>query len=144
MPLFKIVSINFTIHNYSVTRYSKGARCERELLNDLHSRGYSVMRSAGSGINTLSPDIIALKSGKMLAFECKAWDSGNISMENDRFQGLLNWQNNTGMETYVAWRMSNAGWFFIKLEEMKVNEKTTTVSKKKALETNRKLEAIIL
>ncbi|MGD0510540.1 MAG: Holliday junction resolvase Hjc [Candidatus Micrarchaeaceae archaeon] len=127
-----------------MTRYSKGARCERELLSDLHSRGYSVMRSAGSGINTLSPDIIAMKSGKRLAFECKAWDSGNLSMENERFRGLLEWQSNTGMETYVAWRMSNAGWYFIKLEEMKVNEKTTTVSKRQVLEANRRLEAIIL
>jgi len=102
------------------------------------------MRSAGSGINTLSPDIIAMKSGKRLAFECKAWDSGNLSMENERFRGLLEWQSNTGMETYVAWRMSNAGWYFIKLEEMKVNEKTTTVSKRQVLEANRRLEAIIL
>ena len=126
-----------------MTRYSKGARCERELLNDLHSRGYSVMRSAGSGINTLSPDIIAMKDTKRLAFECKAWESTSLSIENERFKGLVNWQSNTKMETYIAWRMNGDGWFFVKLEEMKVNEKTTTVSKKQVLDANRRIESII-
>lgn len=102
------------------------------------------MRSAGSGINTLSPDIIAMKDSKRLAFECKAWDSQGLSIENERFQGLLNWEKNTGMETYVAWRMSGNGWFFIKLGEMKVNDKTRTVSKRQVLDSNRRLESIIL
>lgn len=127
-----------------MTRYSKGARTERELLHYLYSKGYSVMRSAGSGINTLSPDIIAMKSDRRFAFECKAWDRESLSIENGRFQGLLDWQRNTGMDTYVAWRMSNMGWFFIKLDEMKSNDKTRSVSKKFALETNRRLETITL
>ena len=126
-----------------MTRYSKGARSERELLGDLHSKGYSVMRSAGSGVNSLSPDLIAVKNGKGLAFECKAWDRDSLSMENDRFEGLVNWQRNTGMATFVAWRMNGSGWFFIKLEEMKANEKTTTVSRKTALEINRKIDSIV-
>lgn len=127
-----------------MTGYNKGARSERELLSYLHSKGYSVMRSAGSGINTLSPDIIALRGEKRFAFECKAWDSDGLSIENERFQGLLNWERNTGMNTYVAWRMNNAGWFFIKLEEMKNNDKTRTISKKYVLEINRRLESVII
>ncbi len=127
-----------------MTRYSKGARTERELLHDLHSKGYSVMRSAGSGINTLSPDLIAVRNGKGLAFECKAWDRDSLSIENDRFAGLMEWRRNTGMDTFVAWRMNGTGWFFIKLEEMKNNEKTTTISKKVALEINRRIESIMV
>lgn len=127
-----------------MTRYSKGARTERELLKELSGMGFSVMRSAGSGINTLSPDLIAMKSGKRLAFECKAWNKDSLSIENDRFQGLLDWESNTGMGTFVAWRMNNAGWFFIKLGEMKPNVKSRTITKSTALQINRKLEAIIL
>lgn len=126
-----------------MTRYSKGARSERELLNDLHSKGYSVMRSAGSGINTLSPDLIAIKDGRGMAFECKAWDKNSLSIENDRFEGLASWERNTRMETFVAWRMNGAGWFFIRLKEMKVNGKSTTVSKKMTLEINRRLDSIL-
>jgi holliday junction resolvase len=126
-----------------LTRYSKGARSERELLGELHERGYSVIRSAGSGINTLSPDIIAVKNGKGLAFECKAWDRERLSIENGRFKGLIEWKRNTGMETFIAWRMNGTGWFFVKLEEMKSNERTTTVSKKTTIDINRRLESII-
>lgn len=127
-----------------MTRYSKGARTERELLHSLHSMGYSVMRGAGSGINTLSPDLIAVRNGKGLAFECKAWDNDNLSIENDRFEGLVKWKANTSMETFVAWRMNSDGWYFIKLDEMKSNNKTKTISKKTAIEINRRLEAIMV
>lgn len=132
------------INSVFLTRYAKGARCERELLKELHTKGYSVMRSAGSGINTLSPDLIAMKNGKGLAFECKAWESSSLSIENDRFQGLIEWQQNTGMDTFIAWRMNGSGWFFIKLEEMKVNDKARTITKKIALEINRRNESIIV
>jgi Holliday junction resolvase len=126
-----------------LTRYGKGARTERELLHDLHSKGYSVMRGAGSGINTLSPDLIAVKEGKGMAFECKAWERDSVAIENDRFQGLVEWKRNTGMETFVAWRMNSTGWFFIKLEEFKENDKSKTISKKTAIEINRRIESIV-
>ena len=101
------------------------------------------MRGAGSGVNSLSPDLIAIKNGKGLAFECKAWDRDSLSIENDRFGGLVEWQRNTGMETFVAWRMNGTGWFFIKLEEMKSNSKTKTISKKAALGINRTKDSVI-
>ena len=102
------------------------------------------MRGAGSGINTLSPDIIAVKDGIGYAFECKAWDNDSLSIEHDRFQGLLDWERNTRMNTFVAWRMNSNGWFFIKLNEMKHNEKSKTITKKTTLEINRRLEAIFV
>jgi Holliday junction resolvase len=126
-----------------LTRYSKGARSERELLNDLHLKGYSVIRSAGSGVNSLSPDLVAIKNGRGLAFECKAWDRDNLAIENDQFKGLVDWQQNTGMDTFVAWRMNGTGWFFIKLEELKHNNKSKTISKRIAIEINRRLESIM-
>lgn len=127
-----------------LTRYAKGARTERELLKVLHEKGFSVMRGAGSGINTLSPDIIAIKEGIGYAFECKAWDNDNLSIENDRFEGLVNWERNTKMNTFIAWRMNGNGWFFIKLHEMKENAKTKTMTKKTTIEINRRLESIIV
>jgi Holliday junction resolvase len=126
-----------------LTRYSKGARGERELLNYLHDRGYSVMRGAGSGVNSLSPDIIAIKDGKGLAFECKAWDRESIAIENDRYDGLVEWRDNTGFSTFVAWRMNGAGWLFIKPDEMAKNSKSRSVTKKAAMQINRGLESIL-
>jgi Holliday junction resolvase len=53
-----------------MNRYVKGARGERELLAKFADLGYSVVRSAGSGVNSISPDIIAIKDGRVYAFEC--------------------------------------------------------------------------
>jgi Holliday junction resolvase len=78
-----------------------------------------------------------------MAFECKAWDSNSLAIENDRFAGLVKWQQNTGMDTFVAWRMNGSEWLFIKLEEMKSNNKSKTISKRVAVEINRKIESII-
>jgi Holliday junction resolvase len=102
-----------------------------------------VIRSAGSGVNSISPDIVAIKDGKGLAFECKAWNRSSLSIELSKFDTLLEWERNSGMQTFIAWRMSGSTWFFIKLSEMSRNEKSYTVTRKSALEIGRKLESII-
>lgn len=124
-------------------RYSKGARGERELLNELYTRGYSVIRSAGSGVNSISPDIIGFKQGRGLAFECKAWDKDSLSLEPQKIDVLSGWERNTGMNIFIAWRMNHTGWFFIKLNELEKNGKNYTVTKKRTLEINRRLEALM-
>ena len=124
-------------------RYSKGARSERELLNALYGMSYSVMRSAGSGVNSISPDLIAIKDGKGLAFECKAWEKSSISIEAEKFELLREWERNSGMQTFIAWRMNGESWFFIKLDEMKKTEKSYTVGRKTAQAINRRLQSII-
>ena len=125
-------------------RYSKGARSERELLNTLYGMKYSVMRSAGSGVNSISPDIIAIKGGSGLAFECKAWEKSSISIEPEKYESLCEWERNSGMQTFIAWRMNGESWFFIKLDEMKKTEKNYTVTRKTAQAIARRLESIIV
>ncbi len=126
-----------------MTRYTKGARSERELLSLLHSKGYSVVRSAGSGVNSISPDIIAIKNGKGLAFECKAWNSTSISIDPEKYQSLESWMTNTGMDTFIAWRMNGEGWFFIKLAEMLKAEKNYTITMKDAKRLDRRIDEIM-
>lgn len=124
-------------------RYVKGARGERELLNHLHSKGFSVIRSAGSGVNSISPDIIAVKDGRGLAFECKAWDRGSVAIEKEKYDSLVEWQRNSRMETYIAWRMSNMGWYFIRLEEMRSNDKSWSVTRTDAVAISRRIDTLI-
>ena len=125
-----------------VLRYSKGARSERELLLRLSGINYSVMRAAGSGVNSLSPDIIAIKEGRGFAFECKAWAT-NLIIEPERLDSLQTWEKNTGMQTFIAWKINNKGWFFIKLNELLRNGKNYTMTKSKAFEINRTFEEIV-
>jgi Holliday junction resolvase len=124
-------------------RYVKGARGERELLNYLYSKGFSVIRSAGSGVNSISPDIIAIRDGRGLAFECKAWDRGSVAIEKEKYDSLVEWQRNSKMDTYIAWRMSNMGWYFIRLEEMRSNEKSWSVTRSDALAKSRRIESLV-
>jgi len=110
-------------------RYSKGARSERELLNFFHERHYSVARAAGSGVNAISPDIIAARNGKGFVFECKAWDKGSISIPNDKIESLLAWEKDSNMQALIAWRMNNTGWFFIKPANMYKTGKNHTITR---------------
>lgn len=127
----------------AIGRYSKGARGERELLNTLYEKGFSVVRAAGSGVNSISPDVIAVKGGKGMVFECKAWDRSSLSIDHEKFESMRLWRDNALMDTYMAWRMNGQGWYFIKLDEMTRTEKNYTVTKKTAFKIGRKLEHII-
>ena len=123
-------------------RYVKGARSERELIEKFYGHGYSVMRSAGSGVNALSPDIIVFKNGRGYAFECKAWER-SLSLETDKVEVLRKWQTDTGMATFIAWRMNGKGWFFIGLDELGMAAKKYTVTTKKAFSINRRFEDLL-
>jgi Holliday junction resolvase len=123
-------------------RYGKGARAERELLSRFKDIGYSVIRSAGSGINSISPDIIAIKNKLGFAFECKAWSNGSLSIDHEKFAELKKWEDNTMLNVYMAWKVNNDGWYFIKLNEMSKNEKSYTVTMKTTREINRRFEHI--
>ena len=127
----------------AVHRYIKGARSERELLNTLYGRGYSVIRSAGSGVNALGPDIIALKDREAFCIECKAWDKSSLSLDYEQFEKLLEWERNTSFPTFIAWKISRDGWYFIRLDEFKKCEKSYTVTMKKTLEIGRRLDTVL-
>lgn len=124
-------------------RYVKGARSERELLNRLYDNGYSVIRAAGSGVNALGPDIVAIKDQFCMAFECKAWEKNRLSIDPDAYQKLREWADNTKFPTYVAWRMNGKGWFFVTLDELKHGEKDHSITKIRTLEINRLYEHVI-
>jgi Holliday junction resolvase len=125
-----------------MNRYVKGARGERELLSIFAQMGFSVMRSAGSGVNSISPDIIAIKSGKGFAFECKAWES-SVAIEPEKYEVLKSWESNTGLRTFIAWRMNGKGWFFIPIAKLRQTEKNYRISKKEAFENGMSMEQLI-
>ena len=124
-------------------RYVKGARSERELLNKFYELGYSVVRAAGSGVNALGPDIIAMKKGACFSIECKAWSRGSLSLEPDQFLKLVEWERNTDGHTFVAWKVDYKGWYFIRLDEFSKGESNYNVTLKRVLEINRDLKSVL-
>ncbi|MFA6036199.1 MAG: Holliday junction resolvase Hjc [Candidatus Micrarchaeia archaeon] len=123
--------------------YSKGSRYERELIAIFQEKGYSVIRSAGSGVGTPSPDILLFKRSKQYGLECKAWDKGSLSLEKSKIAEMRTWQDNTGMTTMIAWRVSRDGWYFIYLDELGEQPKSFTVTLKRAKEINRRVESLL-
>lgn len=87
-----------------VKTYHKGARAERELIRFFSERGFMVIRGAGSGTSGLSPDVLVFKGIKQYVIEAKAFESEHLSLDRDQFENLKQWNEVTGMETYVAWR----------------------------------------
>ncbi len=94
--------------------YKKGARAERELMELLWRRGYAVVRSAGSG-NMYAPDVIAIKGGKVLAFECKAWNREVLTIEEHQVKKMKEWSDRGKIDVYIAWKRSYKGWKIVPL-----------------------------
>jgi Holliday junction resolvase len=126
-----------------MTRYQKGAAAERELLNTLYERGYSVIRAAGSGVNALGPDIVVLKGQKAIAFECKSGYEGGLSIMEEQYQKIVEWQTRSIFPIYVAWRINREGWFFILPDEMRKTENRRVLTQREARKINRMLEAVL-
>lgn len=123
--------------------YRKGARAERELIAFFSERGFAVIRAAGSGVNSLSPDLLAFKAGRQYAIECKAWDSGSLSFDKERVESMKNWEEVTGITMLIGWRVSREGWFFFPVHMLEEQGKTYTITLSKAKLAGRKPEELV-
>ncbi|MFH0970902.1 MAG: Holliday junction resolvase Hjc [Candidatus Diapherotrites archaeon] len=126
-----------------MTRYNKGANAERELLQTLYEAGMAVCRAAGSGKgkDTIpTPDAIALRKGKIYAFECKAWKAGNLSISTQQMKDLEKWCALAGAELVIAWKIPRKGWRFLKKEHFKENEKSYGISTQNAHTRGKRIE----
>ncbi len=129
---------------FTMTRYQKGSSAERELIGILYSKGYSVVRAAGSGKSSLpSPDLVALSQNKKFAFECKAWDSDYLSISIGQMEEQLGWCERAGIDFVVAWKMPRQGFVFLTLNDFAKTEKNYVVSKESALKKGSTLEILL-
>jgi len=85
-----------------MTRYEKGAKFERALVHDFWERGWSAMRSAGSGnTSLLSPDVIAAKDGEMILIECKSTGREKLNIKKSIIS-LYEFSKISGGRAYIA------------------------------------------
>jgi len=99
-----------------VKKYKKGARAERDLAKLLKNRSFSVIRAAGSGGSISVPDLIAIKKGRILAFECKAWKTVPRLKERE-YKNFLDWCKGAGAIGFLAWK--NKQWLFLNIKDLK-------------------------
>lgn len=103
-----------------VARYRKGYMNELRLVHLLSKMGYMVVRTPRSGrINLASPDIIALKNGKVIVVECKAREEA-FRVDEAQLNELRQWEN-AGARAYVAWKLSRKDWVFLRLGDVMNN-----------------------
>jgi Holliday junction resolvase len=127
-----------------MTHYNKGANAERELIAFLAEKGFAVLRVAGSGVSRIpSPDAVALKSGRVIAFECKAWKGTHLAIDNVAIVEEYNWAQKAGAEFYVAWKMPRKGWWFLEKSQFHESPKFHIISAKKAELEGIRIEKIL-
>ena len=99
--------------------YRKGFKSEREILRILSSRGYSCVRSASSGGFLTPVDIVAIKSGKVLAFEVKSW-ARKPRLDKTQLSRLSDWCSQAGAHGFIAWYNKNT-WRFLPFRDAEAN-----------------------
>lgn len=122
--------------------YRKGAAAERELVQHFSQSGFCVIRAAGSGVNSLSPDLLVFKRGIQYAIESKAHETLNLSIEKAQFENLQKWEEITGITPLVAWRVKRQGWRFLHLSLFSKNEKSYSISLENAWRMGKTLEEL--
>ena len=127
-----------------MTHYNKGANAERELIKELHAAGFAVTRVAGSGVNPLPcPDVIALKDGRIIAFECKAWKGKYRAIPHINMDEEVGWAKQAGAIFVIAWKIPRHGWLFVSFEHFHKTGKNYMLSLEEAKRHHTELNVII-
>ncbi|PIN98295.1 MAG: hypothetical protein COT90_05060 [Candidatus Diapherotrites archaeon CG10_big_fil_rev_8_21_14_0_10_31_34] len=127
-----------------MAHYNKGANAERELLRIIYDNGFGCVRIAGSGATILpSPDIVALSPNKKISFECKAWNSNYLNVSITQMTELIKWGEISGTEVFVAWKIPQKGWLFLKPEDFAKKAKSYSINQKQAFKKSQNLAVIL-
>ena len=120
--------------------YRKGSRAERELIDHFSSKGFCVIRAAGSGVNSLSPDILVFRRGMQIGIEAKAWEKQNLNIDREQFENLRKWEDVSGINCVIGWRRNRMPWVFVPLGVFKESAKSFGINWENASALGKKLE----
>ena len=120
--------------------YRKGSRAERELIDYFSTRGFCVIRAAGSGVNSLSPDILVFKRGFQFGIEAKAIEKENLNIDREQFENLKRWEDVSGITCYVGWRRNRKSWYFLSLPLFRESAKSFGINWTNASSLGKRLE----
>lgn len=110
---------------------TKGARTERELMDIFASKGYGVLRSAGSGKSRHpAPDILAGNRKHLLAIECKASKGSVVYIDNEQISGLHAFSRSFGARALIAFRFNNEPWYLMDTHDLERTKTCYKASKK--------------
>lgn len=122
--------------------YRKGSRAERELIDFFSSKDFCVIRAAGSGVNSLSPDILVFRRGAQFGIEAKAWEKENLNIDREQFENLRRWEDISGINCLVGWRRNREKWVFIPLGLFRESAKSFGINWENAKSLGKRLDEI--
>ena len=101
----------------------RGFSHERDLARRLFRLGFAVIRAPASGSKAkhmIYPDLVAMKDGKIFAFEIKTTSKPrDIYIPKHQIDKLVEFCRRAGATPFVAVKIINhTGWRFIKLESL--------------------------
>jgi len=99
-------------------KYVKGANFERELGKELKTVGFVCIRAAGSGSKISTPDLVAIKKGRVIAFECKSWET-KPRLREEEYKNFMEWCERAGAVGFLAWRRGKNDWLFLDIKSYK-------------------------
>ena len=103
-----------------VRSYAKGYSAERELVHTLAKLGYMTIRAPRSGsIDLPSPDVIAVKDGRVIVFEVK-FRASAFTVPKEQLEELTQWKG-AGAHTYIGCKLARRGWKFLHLHDVIAN-----------------------
>ncbi|MEM0453456.1 MAG: Holliday junction resolvase Hjc [Sulfolobales archaeon] len=115
-------------------RRTKGYAAERELVIKLWKYGFAVMRAPASGAKIKKakyPDLIAIKSSKVLVFEVKSRSKPDtIYISEEQIRKLRDFAERAGGQAFIAVKISGDKWRTVGLEQLeRINNNTYKLSK---------------
>jgi len=110
-----------------MNKYQKGARFERDIIRKFWAHGWSAIRAAGSGsIGFPVPDVIAIKSGKILIIECKTSRKEKLNVKKAVLE-LKKFSDISSGDAFIAIKFHKGSPRFYSIEEL-MSRKNYSVS----------------
>lgn len=105
-----------------VKSYAKGYTAELQLTHTLSRMGYMAIRAPRSGrIDLPSPDVIAVKDGRVIVFEVK-FRASAFTVPAEQLDELKQWKEKAGAAAYVGCKIARKGWKFLHLHDVIENK----------------------
>ncbi|BAD85364.1 archaeal type Holliday junction resolvase [Thermococcus kodakarensis KOD1] len=101
-------------------RYRRGASAERELVKLLESKGFAVLRSAGSH----KIDLVAGNGKEYLCIEVKSTRSRKLYLPIEDVEKLVEFAGRFGGRPVLAVKFVNVGWRFYGPNRLEHGEKS--------------------
>jgi Holliday junction resolvase len=110
--------------------YRRGYRYELELSAKLYALGYSTLRAPASGKGG-KPDVVAVRKGRVLAFEVKVRSKPrDIYIPKVEVEMLKAWAERAGAEAYIAVRILDPPeWKLIPLDRLQETQEYYRISR---------------